>query len=140
MPVEFEYLDNSRGVLIRAFGDVAGVDLIKTMNMVFNDEATTINYTHGICDFTGIENFDISHKQIFSLSEIHVQASKLNPHIVVGFAINKPLVYGLVRVWMVYATITGWKVHIEKELDAITGWVKDNLPTDQEGSLVDSQE
>jgi len=128
MPVEYEYHDNRQGVLIRAWGNVDGSDMISSMRRIFSDDETIRNYRYGIVDYSNIATFNISHDQIFSLAKIHIEASKINPHIIVGFAIEKPLVYGLVRIWMVYANMTGWKVNIEKDLESITRWVKENLP------------
>lgn len=127
MPVKYEYLDNKQGVLIRATGTTEGIDLIRTMEDIFKDEVILTNYKYGICDFSDIEKFNISYEQIYSLATIHLDASKLNPQIVVGFAINKPLVYGLVRVWMVYAEMTGWKLNIEKDFPTIKKWVEEKL-------------
>lgn len=129
MSVNFEYLDNKQGVLIRAEGEVDGAEMVNVMHQIFSDEETIKNFRYGVVDYSEIETFDITHDQIFALSKIHIDASKINSNIVVGFAIKKPLVYGLVRIWMVYANITGWKVNIEKDLPTIRKWVKENLPT-----------
>ena len=127
MPVEYEFLDKNKGVLIRGYGHVEGVDMIKAMQEIFNDEETIKSFKYGIVDYSEVDNFNISHDQIFSLSMIHIDASKLNPNIVVGFAINKPLIYGLVRIWMVYANMTGWTVNIKKDLPAIQKWVNESV-------------
>ena len=127
MPVNYEYLINKQGVLIRAYGIVAGMDLVKNMENIFKDTNSTRNYIYGICDFSNIEKFNISHDEIFALSIIHIRASKVNPQIVAGFAINKSIVYGLVRIWMVYAETTGWKLNIKKDLPSIQKWTEETL-------------
>lgn len=127
MPVEYDILDDGKGVLIRGFGNVEGIDMINAMKEIFDDEETIKNFRYGICDYSEIEHFNITHDQIFSLSMIHIDASKENPDIVVGFAINKPLIYGLVRIWMVYANLTGWTVNIKKDLSSIQKWVEKQL-------------
>ena len=128
MSVDFQHIDDKRGVLISAVGDVLGKDLVAAMKIIFSEEDTIKKYKFGICDFSRIEKFDISKNEIFSLSKIHVKASKVNSNIIVGFAINKPVVYGLVGIWMISATMTGWKVHIEYDLPSIKNWVEKNLP------------
>ncbi len=57
---------------------------------------------------------NISLTHISSQAEIHIGASKINPDIFVGFAINKRFIHSLVSVWKAYARITDWQVTIKK--------------------------
>ena len=123
MPVDYKFTEEKQGVMIAASGHVLGEDLIITMEQIFKDDNLTRNYKYGICDFSRIEKFDISHDQIFLMSKIHLRAAKLNRKITVGFAINKPFIYGLVGMWMVAATMTGWKVHVESDFEEIKYWI-----------------
>lgn len=127
MAVDYKYLNNSQGVLISAYGIAEGADLVNNMENIFKDPNSVKNYKYGICDFSAIEKFNISHNEIFALSKIHIKASKLNPQISVGFAISSPTVYGLVRIWTVYAETTGWTLKIKKDLPSIKKWIEETL-------------
>lgn len=123
MPTTFQYENNQQGIIVTAVGTVDGEDFLKKMEEFFSDEQKIRNYKYGINDFTQVEKYNISPSQIFSLAKLHIMASKINQDIVVGFAINKPVVHGLVRIWMAYAEMTGWRVNIEKTLPEIRIWV-----------------
>ena len=131
MPVHYEYISNKQGVIITASGDVTGEDFIKVIKLVFSDEKNIRGYKYGLVDYTQLVNFDISLTQIADLANIHIESSKVNPGIIVGFAINKPFIHGLVRVWMAYATITGWRLNIKKTVPEIQSWIEGQLSQDQ---------
>ena len=128
MSVKYIFEDDGRGVVISADGAVQGSEMLSVMSEIFANEEDIRKYQYGIVDYSQIDTLDISHNQIFALAEIHITASKVNPNIVVGFAITKSLIYGLVRIWMVYANMTGWKVNIKKDIRSIRQWIEENLP------------
>ena len=127
MPVSYEYVDNKQGVIITAVGDVDGAEFINKMREIFSDAQTIQNYKYGLVDYTQLGKFDISLNQIAELASIHIESSKINPKIIVGFAIDKPLIHGLVRVWMAYATITGWQLNIKKTVPEIKSWIDEQV-------------
>lgn len=130
MPVTYQYVDNKQSVVIKAVGAVDGEDFVNTMVELFSDEQTIRNYRYGLNDFTRLEMFNISLTQIYSLAELHIEASKINPNIIVGFAIEKRFVYSLVMIWKAYAQITGWQVNIKKTLPEIRNWIDNTLVQD----------
>ena len=123
MPVTCQYVDHKQGVIITASGNVDGEEFINKIAELFTDEKTIQNYKFGLVDLTQLEKFDISLTQIANLANLHIEASKNNRNIIVGFAINKRFVHGLVRVWMSYASITGWQSNIEKTVPEIKDWI-----------------
>ena len=127
MPVHYEYIDNKQGVIITALGIVEGEEFINVIKELFSHKETIQNYKYGLVDYTQLDKFDISITQISELANIHIESSKLNPEIIVGFAIIKPVIHGLVRVWMAYATITGWRVNIKKTVPDIKRWIDSQL-------------
>lgn len=130
MAVSFQHEDNKQGVIVTAVGIVDGKEFLEKMEEFFSDEQTVRNYKYGLNDFTQVEKFDISSGQIFSLAKIHIKASKINPNLIVGFAVTKPFLYGIVRIWMAYAATTGWYINIEKTLPEIKNWINKNLSQD----------
>ena len=127
MPVTVQYESSNQGVVISAAGTVEGEDFINTMAELFSDEQAIRNYRYGLNDFTRLDKFNISLSQISSLADLHIGVSKINPDIVVGFAISNTFIRGLVNVWKVYAEITGWKVHITKTFPEIRAWLKNEI-------------
>lgn len=125
MPVTYQYVENKQGVIITATGVVDGVEFINKIEEIFSDEQTIRNYKYGLVDYTQLDKFNISIPQIATLAKVHIEASKYNPDIIVGFAINKAVIYGLVRVWMTYALFTGWKVNIKKTVPEIRNWINE---------------
>ena len=123
MPVTCQYENNKQGVIITAVRTVDGEELIHNMKELFSDEQTIRNYRYGLNDFTQLEKFNISLTQISTLADLHIDVSKINPNIIVGFAISKPFIHGLVSIWKVYAEITGWQVNITKTLPEIRDWI-----------------
>ena len=128
MPVTYQYENDKQGVIITAVGAIDGEDFIHNMKELFSDDQATRNYRYGLNDFTQLEKFNISLPQISTLADLHINVSKINPNIIVGFAISKSFIHGLVNVWKVYAEITGWQVNITKTLPEIRDWV-DRKPT-----------
>jgi len=123
MGVTFQYEKNKQGLIVTAIGIVDGKEFLDKMKEFFSDEQAIQSYRYGLNDFTQLEKFNISSKQIFSLAKLHTKASKINQNLIVGFAINKPIIYGLVRIWMAYASATGWQVNIKKTLPEIESWI-----------------
>ena len=127
MPITFQYENNKQDVIITVTGIVTGEEFLHKMNELFSDEQAIRNYRSGLNDFTQLEKFNISPGQIISLAKLHNKASTVNPNIIVGFAINKPVIHGLVRIWMAYAAFTNWQVNIKKTLPEIENWINSKL-------------
>lgn len=127
MPLTFQLENNKQGVLVIADGVITGEEFLTEMEEFFSDEQTIRSYRYGLNDFTQLDKFNISAGQIFSMAKLHIKASKINPDLIVGFAIKKPLIYGLVRIWVAYAGITGWDVNIKKSMPEIREWIDKRL-------------
>ena len=127
MALTFHYENNKQGLIITAKGIVDGKDFLNNMKQFFSDEQIVRNYRYGLNDFTQLEKFNISPSQIYSLAKLHIKASKINSNIIVGFAIHKTIIYGLVRIWTGYPSITGWRVNIEKTVPEIRNWIDTEL-------------
>jgi len=127
MPVDVSFSHNNTGAIITASGYVSGEDLIQAISQVFLDETTTRTYRFGLVDFSTIDTLDMSVQQIIDLSKTHVAASKWNKDIVVCFAINKDVVYGLVRIWQAYAELTGWEIRLTRSLEETKEWLSNKL-------------
>ncbi|RJR16451.1 MAG: hypothetical protein C4581_10185 [Nitrospiraceae bacterium] len=106
---------------------MTGNDLISAMKDIFSDREKTMAYRYGLVDFSKNEQMDISVAQIVELSKIHVQASKWNSNIVVGFAIRNTFIYGLVSIWQIFARHTNWKIRLSRSLDENREWLEKEL-------------
>ena len=127
MAVIFQYENNKQAIIVTAVGTVDGKEFLQKMEEFFSDEQTIRNYKYGLNDFTKVEKFNITSNQLFSLAKLHIKASKINQNLIVGFAINKSFLYGIVRIWMAYAVTTGWRINIERTIPEINDWVKQQL-------------
>lgn len=127
MPLEIKYLHNNSGVVITGRDTVTGSELISAMKDIFSDREKSMAYRYGLVDFSGNEQMDISVAQIVELSKIHVQASKWNSNIVVGFAIRNTFIYGLVSIWQIFARHTNWKIRLSRSLDENREWLEKEL-------------
>jgi len=127
MPVEVTYLHNNSGVVITGLERVTGSELITVMKDIFSDKEKTMAYRYGLVDFSGSEKMDISVAQIVELSKIHIQASKWNSDISVGFAIRNTFIYGLVSIWQIYAKHTNWKIRLTRSVDETREWLEKEL-------------
>ena len=132
MSIAFHFENQNKGIIVKASGIADGKEFLEKMKESFSDEEVIRNYRYGINDFTQLEKFNISSHQIFSLAKLHIKASRINRNLVVGFAIKKPLIYGLVRIWEALAEATGWEVNIEETVPAIRDWVEEALARQEE--------
>ncbi len=119
--VGFEITWEQRGAYKRFFGHVTDDELMRSVHEIESDERfDALRYV--ICDFLGIDTFDVTEDNVRIISAIDAAAAMTNPHIKIAVVATDARVHGLAEV---YATApwTAYETGIFRHLAEARAWI-----------------
>jgi len=127
MTIKTKFLDDG-GVLHEGFGVVSDDDLEQMYRDTYRNEEQIKKITYRIFDVSKADKIELSTEQVIRKAEMAAKAFKLNPNMRVAVFGNTDLIFGLGRMWVIYACeMSGYENNckIFREMDKLVKWVKD---------------
>lgn len=130
MPITVELREDG-GILVTGSGRVTGAELIEVEKQMYKTEAATKNIAYRLCDFTKLENLDISADEMRIVARLDSEASALNPKMLIAVAGDSDVVYGMARMWQAYVDENGDRNQVFRTMESATQWLREQgvLPT-----------
>jgi hypothetical protein len=126
MPLTIEELDGGRGVLMYASGRISDVDLVSALEAHLGAEEVG-EYRYSLSDFTAVDAVDVTNRAIHRIAELcRVAAAAGNPRMVAVVG-DRDSVFGLARMWQVFAHETGWTTEVFRSRPEAEAWVRERV-------------
>ncbi len=128
MPVDYSSHRSGSYVRLTSHGIITDDELLHAIQtMCASDEATRLHRC-ALMDFSRVERVDVSSDTVRELAQLNINASKLvTPGAAVALAAPQALVYGLGRMWEIYAQNTGWETRVFERLEEAEHWLEERL-------------
>jgi hypothetical protein len=128
LPVSIKIADGGLGVVLIAQGDLSMQDVLDANLDFFNQYAQEfLSCRYWLADYSQVENSDADFTQTQRLSSIHLNASKLNPQLVVAVYGAKDFVFGMARMWEMLAAATGWQIGVFRSAEEANAWIRSSV-------------
>ena len=129
MPVETEYLDNGLGTLFRGTGIVTGEDILSANQRIFSTPEKIRKYKYGLADWTGVTEYRVKPSELEYAAFQDKTAANILPELFVAVVADKPLDYGLSRMWSLFIEVNdlNWEVAIFNNRTEAERWLKDQV-------------
>jgi hypothetical protein len=124
MPIAIHYLDDGLGFELRGWGYVSGKDILCAIAERFSSEEKMKRYRYGIADYTAVEEFDVSNREIDLIVQEDLKAANINPHMILALAASDDLVFGLSRMFAGIAEQSRWCINVFRSAAEAAAWVK----------------
>ena len=128
MPITVIDLDGGQGVLIRGDDHVTAEEYHDQIIAHLSKPSERLQaYLYTISDFTNVTGFEINLAYIRKVALKSIHVAKINPHVIVAIATNKPVFYSLARMWVGLARMTGWIMQVFRNRDDLDKWMRSKL-------------
>ena len=124
MPMKFTYIGNN-GILAKGIGSVTRDEISEVNRHIYESPQKIQAIKFQICDFTEVNEFDLSAQDIKVLAAQDVSAAKINPKMIIAVVGEKDLIFGLSRMWEVYADeSTGLETCVFRSINDANVWIE----------------
>ena len=123
MAIDLKFNDDRTGVEAIASTQVTKSDFMGACSEAFNN-TNVVTQKYQILDFSQCTDFELSSDDINSLSQLAINASKINPNVIMAIVAPTDLVFGMSRVYEVYAEESGFKIKVFRNKSEAESWVE----------------
>lgn len=123
MPVSTKILDDGEGVEILATHIVHGRDIIAELKKI--SQLSKVKYH--IIDKELCTEYYVTADDILSIAQLDIEASKLNPNIVVAFIESKFLDFSLTELWQDHVEDFIFTTRSFTDRASALVWIKENI-------------
>ncbi len=139
MTVEIDYVDGSRGVILRLSDVVVGKEIIAAYDKI-HEQHNLLTQQYHIIDKSWCTEYDVSASELGIISRLDCQLSKRNPQMIIAVIESQYLKFNLTEVWQSYIEDS---IHFSEsfmnQVDALR-WIKQSLQEVQYKSEVSFKE
>ena len=131
MPVDIYLADHGLGVIMRCSGPISGTDLVNTHVAFINENEKALSaIRYWYSDHSEAEFANFSSNDIRRLSEIAVDLSQINMGVTLAICAPRNLIFGMSRMFGIYAEQTGWLIKIFREQEEAKIWLRETIQKD----------
>lgn len=128
MPLKVEYLDERRGVLAEASGELTGDELLRGVADVNSLDLAEKPILYTFFDFNGVTGVNISTLQIRAAADLAISGSRRHSiSRVVAIYAKNDLPFALARMWEVLVNEIGWETYVFRERTDALAWTGERV-------------
>ena len=122
MPIEVSIIDNQY-VLARCEGDICLEDFASVNELIYSESFDENISRYQIVDLTEARSLNISSEDVRTIASQDKNAIKGDNNITIAVVADKPLDFGLARMWEVYAEIPGITTCVFRDMSSGRNWI-----------------
>ena len=126
MPLKLSYRDDG-GVVVTASGTVTGQEILEGGDTVYATEALINKTSYVLTDFTVASHVEANAEEVRRMAQQDLAAAKVNPSILTVVVSPDDLVYGLSRMWAVYAESFPFEPKVFRDRAQAEDWLRGQL-------------
>jgi hypothetical protein len=127
MPIFVKITDGGLGFIMKGEGIITGQELLDAVSYRFASEERIKNYVYGISDYTEVTDSQISSAEVKIVAERDKKVAAINPNLVIAIAAPKDVMFGLSRMFQVYAEETGWDITVYRNLEEAQSKIREKI-------------
>jgi hypothetical protein len=125
MPHKDERLDGGRGMVRVWTGAVAASELTAATVADYLGRENWPKVEYFISDFTGVTDLQATTDEIRELSSVEARTATFVPGLAMAVVAPSDFMYGMARMWQVFAQETGWSVGVFRSRAEADAWVRE---------------
>lgn len=122
MPVEYSYIENG-GIFLKGKGILIARDVTNVNNIIYETPQKIKNIVYQLCDYTEVEEINISSDEVRDLANQDIEAAKINPNMLIAIVGKKDVIFGLLRMWEIYTEQTSFEKGVFREIEDAKNWI-----------------
>jgi hypothetical protein len=127
MPIFVKITDGGLGFIMKGEGIITGQELLDAVSYRFASEERIKHYVYGISDYTEVTDSQISSAEVKIVAEKDKKVAAINPNLVIAIAAPKDVMFGLSRMFQVYAEETGWDITVYRNLEEAQSKIREKI-------------
>ena len=127
MPYEVIYQKSNGGVITIYSGVVTDEDLLQSANDKCSSVEKIKSYRYALTDCTNVTELNVTTDAVIKNAEIAKSAFAINSNIIFVAAVPTDLMYGLSRLWQVYADESDGQTKVVRSREEADIWLAERL-------------
>lgn len=126
MALTYSALPN-KGILLLGKDILTAEDLLQVNKQIYHNDEAIQNIRYQICDYTDVEDVQISSEEIILISKQDKMAANINPTMVIAVVAMDNVTYGMSRMWEAYSTDSPLKTAVFHTIEQAKEWIASEL-------------
>ncbi len=128
MPIELKYLNEGTGIEMIGKGTVSGEEICNVLNEIYSGEIL-LKQKYQIWYFINVEDFDFPKNDFTRMVDQDIEASKINPNIIIAIVGKQDLIYGIARMWEMHMEVeeSGFETMVFRKKEDAEAWISKKL-------------
>ena len=128
MPIEIKKVNDGIGVIITGHWFMTDREYVETLRKhLTQDQEQFKKYRYSMADFTAITGTDVSTDSIKLISKLCINASRVNPAVLVATVVVGDLYYGLARMSDALRFDASWEEMIFDNREKAENWLREGV-------------
>jgi len=125
MPLTHERIDNDRGIVWSATGELIGDDMVATIREFWARAYPSSSVVYVFHDYGGVTDWRISARHIQENAEMRKAAyeRKKTPRVIAAYA-PSDVIFGSFRMWQTLAAEPLWETEVFRERHEAIAWLR----------------
>ncbi len=121
MSVEISFLDHEAGLRLTCTGTMNGSELLESNHKLLKLPVQTCKYV--LVQFQESATLVASADEIRQVAELDKLAAPCNPNVVIAVVAPTDAIFGLARMWSVFAEEFGWRTMVFRRRPDAEQWI-----------------
>lgn len=126
MPIHIKHINSGEGVEIIATGDVFGKDIIEIYSEIYNHD-TLHKQKFQLIDRTDCKKYFVSTKELKTIAELDIEASKTNPNIIVAIISPTQITHDAAEIWKTFTKESTFQTELFDDRNSAIEWIESQL-------------
>jgi hypothetical protein len=127
MPIEYNFIDSGRGILLAGQAVVEGRELLAIKQSFADEPKRMKGVSYWLVDFSEVNELRMSGDELSRLVEIDRQLASSLPHSMVAVAAPADSVYGFARMRQIKMESVDWATSVFRDISDAKLWIRSGL-------------
>ena len=132
MPIEYSYTGEGE-LLIKGTGVVTGREISEINEVIYASREKIAWLKYQLCDFTSVEELDVSTEEVRKLAEQDSYAAGINPGMPIIIVCSDDLAESLSQTWQMYSEEVPLQTYLFRSLEEAHAWLAGEARKAEEG-------
>jgi hypothetical protein len=118
-----DFSDEGRCLIWTCTGLIRRDEAIDRVKELLNQPERAQALVHGLVEFAPDARVEMTTDDLRAVAAVDEQLAKLNRHLKVAVVAAQDYIYGMLRMWEVFVSDTGWNVHVFRHRAEAEAWL-----------------
>jgi hypothetical protein len=122
-----QFVDGGRGIVFTAAGELTARDILAAKSELLAEPAKVRPLVHALVLLGDVTGFEPTNEEVRNIADADARISRLAPNVSVAVVAPSDYLFGLSRMWEVFAEATAWRIAVFRSRAEADAWLREAL-------------